>query len=74
MRELIFGEPIICLVDHFDENSGMGKINIFGNEIWFHCVSIADGSKTINNNKQIVVTLRMARNGLIEALQVTKCD
>ncbi len=72
MNELKYNELIKSKVDKFDQNSGIGYLTIEDRQVWFHCISITDGSRFIENGSEVVVLLRVGRNGQPEAYQVQK--
>jgi cold shock CspA family protein len=74
MNRQDYPELIKTKVDRFDTDTGIGYLSVENTEVWFHCISITDGSRVIEAGKDVAVNLRMGRNGYLEAFRVLKID
>lgn len=71
------GEVVLGRVTSFDEGAGLGEIECWGplhslpdpasprsgERVPFHCVSIADGSRSIEVGAEVAFVLRPGRDG-----------
>lgn len=62
---------MLATVTRFDEFRGDGVVtNDDGEEIYFHCVAIANGSRSINVGARVSIELQVGHLGRDEALSV----
>ncbi|CAN5830105.1 hypothetical protein BH24ACT3_BH24ACT3_10930 [soil metagenome] len=59
------------VVAQFDDHRGYGTVRDAGGEEWFfHCIAIADGTRTIEEGAQVTFDLVAGRLGRWEAASV----
>ena len=60
-------------VSAFDRHAGYGTVRTdgTGEELFFHCTAIADGSRTIDVDTPVTFAVVPGHNGRWEAAQVT---
>ncbi|MGH9165595.1 MAG: cold-shock protein [Acidimicrobiales bacterium] len=57
----------------FDEDKGMGHVEaIDGRRLFFHCTSIADGSRTIPVDAQVAFRIVPGHVGELEAIEIER--
>lgn len=60
-------------VSAFDRERGLGVIDLDdGRSVTFHCTTIADGSRDIEEGTQVALALRPTHRGIVEGYAVVK--
>ena len=65
------GDEVSGVVAEFDEDRGIGTVRTeAGDEHFFHCTSIADGSRTIPDGTAVTFRVEAGRRGQWEATEL----
>ena len=69
----VAGRVRLGTVSAFDEARGLGTVaDDAGLTFCFHCIAIADGTRTIEVGQSVFFVLRAGRGGRLEAAQLEK--
>jgi cold shock CspA family protein len=62
------------VVASFDDARGYGTISVSGTgaELFFHCIAIADGSRSIGVGQRVWFSIAPGHLGRLEAREITK--
>ena len=59
--------PVEAEIVSYDDHRGDGWLSVEGEQVWFHCTQIADGSRTIPEGAWVTATLAPGLLGRLEA-------
>ncbi len=62
----------LAKVIEFSDQRGLGVVDIEGRRFPFHCLSIADGSRTLEVDSLVCVRLAASQGGGYQAIEVVK--